>query len=138
MNTGKRLPWSTPGPFAGCHEVEMKEKRDLVDDALHATRAALEEGIVPGGGGGLVRSADAIGATVKTANQDQAMGAKLALRAMEEPFRQIVANAGVEPPVVLSEVRGQGIWSPPPFFPLLFNQTDSDRSHLVLAGVIQQ
>jgi chaperonin GroEL len=89
-------------------EMEMKEKKDLVDDALHATRAAVEEGIVPGGGVSLVRIADAIGDTVKTANHDQAMGAKLALRAMEEPFRQIVANAGVEPSVVLSKVREQG------------------------------
>ena len=89
-------------------EMEMKEKKDLVDDALHATRAAVEEGIVPGGGVSLVRIADAIGDTVNTANHDQAMGAKLALRAMEEPFRQIVANAGVEPSVVLSKVREQG------------------------------
>ena len=89
-------------------EMEMKEKKDLVDDALHATRAAVEEGIVPGGGVSLVRIADAIGDTVKTANHDQAMGAELALRAMEEPFRQIVANAGVEPSVVLSKVREQG------------------------------
>jgi chaperonin GroEL len=87
-------------------EVEMKEKKDLVDDALHATRAAVEEGIVPGGGLSLVRVADALKAKgVATANSDQEVGVKIALRAMEEPFRQIVINAGVEPSVVLDKVR---------------------------------
>jgi chaperonin GroEL len=87
-------------------EVEMKEKKDLVDDALHATRAAVEEGIVPGGGVSLVRTADAIRArNIATGNPDQQMGVNIALRAMEEPFRQIVANAGVEPSVVLDRVR---------------------------------
>ncbi|MEQ8954908.1 MAG: chaperonin GroEL, partial [Gammaproteobacteria bacterium] len=86
-------------------ETEMKEKKDLVDDALHATRAAVEEGIVPGGGLALVRTADAIREKVKTANDDQAIGVNITLRAMEEPFRQIVANAGVEPSVILDKVR---------------------------------
>ncbi|UTA46791.1 chaperonin GroEL [Simiduia sp. 21SJ11W-1] len=87
-------------------EVEMKEKKDLVDDALHATRAAVEEGIVPGGGISLVRAADAVRkAELKAANDDQKVGIKIALRAMEEPFRQIVRNAGVEPSVVLEKVR---------------------------------
>ena len=86
-------------------EIEMKEKKDLVDDALHATRAAVEEGIVPGGGVGLVRVADMIRDRVSAANEDQTMGIKLTLRAMEEPFRQIVANAGVDPGVVLNAVR---------------------------------
>ncbi|MCW8195141.1 chaperonin GroEL [Proteobacteria bacterium 005FR1] len=87
-------------------EVEMKEKKDLVDDALHATRAAVEEGIVPGGGLSLIRVADAIRAKgIKTVNSDQQVGVKIALRAMEEPFRQIVVNAGVEPSVVLDKVR---------------------------------
>ncbi|MEQ8262727.1 chaperonin GroEL [Pseudohaliea sp.] len=86
-------------------EVEMKERKDLVDDALHATRAAVEEGIVPGGGVTLVRIADAIRGKVETENQDQAIGVTLTLRAMEEPFRQIVANAAVEPSVVLGKVR---------------------------------
>jgi chaperonin GroEL len=86
-------------------EVEMKEKKDLVDDALHATRAAVEEGIVPGGGLALIRTADAIRNKVKTVNEDQAIGVNIALRAMEEPFRQIVANAGVESSVVLDKVR---------------------------------
>ncbi len=86
-------------------EIEMKEKKDLVDDALHATRAAVEEGVVPGGGVPLLRIADKIRDKVETANHDQEMGVKLTLRAMEEPFRQIIANAGVEPSVVLNAVR---------------------------------
>jgi chaperonin GroEL len=86
-------------------EVEMKEKKDLVDDALHATRAAVEEGIVPGGGVGLVRVADAIRDRVETTNEDRVMGFKIALRAMEEPFRQIALNAGAEDSVVLNWVR---------------------------------
>src|SRR5690606_27242801 len=87
-------------------EVEMKEKKDLVDDALHATRAAVEEGIVAGGGIALVRAAQAVRkAELKAANEDQQAGIRIALRAMEEPFRQIVTNAGVEPSVVLDKVR---------------------------------
>ncbi len=87
-------------------EIEMKEKKDLVDDALHATRAAVEEGIVPGGGVSLVRVADKIReADTGVTNDDQRMGVSIALRAMEEPFRQIVANAGVESSVILQKVR---------------------------------
>jgi len=87
-------------------EVEMKEKKDLVDDAFHATRAAVEEGIVPGGGLSLIRAADELRkAELKGANADQQVGIKIALRAMEEPFRQIVANAGIEASVVLQNVR---------------------------------
>jgi chaperonin GroEL len=86
-------------------ELEMKEKKDLVDDALHATRAAVEEGIVPGGGVSLIRIADKVRDKVETANHDQVVGVNLTLRALEEPFRKIVANAGVEPSVVLSRVR---------------------------------
>ena len=87
-------------------EVEMKEKKDLVDDAFHATRAAVEEGIVPGGGLTLVRVADSLRKNgIKGANDDQQVGINIALRAMEEPFRQIVANAGVDGSVVLNNVR---------------------------------
>ena len=91
-------------------EVEMKERKDLVDDALHATRAAVEEGIVPGGGVSLVRVAESIRDNKPSlANRDQEVGMNITLRAMEEPFRQIVFNAGVEPSVVLDKVRtGQG------------------------------
>ncbi len=84
-------------------EVEMKEKKARVEDALHATRAAVEEGIVPGGGVALVRAQKAI-ADLKGANEDQNVGIQLARRAMEEPLRQIVANAGGEPSVVLNNV----------------------------------
>ena len=90
-------------------EVEMKEKKDRVDDALHATRAAVEEGIVAGGGVALVRAADKVAATLKGDNEEQDVGIKLALRAMEAPLRQIVTNAGEEASVVASAVKnGEG------------------------------
>ncbi|KEA63978.1 Heat shock protein 60 family chaperone GroEL [Marinobacterium lacunae] len=91
-------------------EVEMKEKKDLVDDALHATRAAVEEGIVAGGGVALVRTAAKLAQKgVSAANRDQEVGVRIALRAMEEPLRQIVSNAGEEASVVLNAVRsGEG------------------------------
>ena len=84
-------------------EVEMKEKKDRVDDALHATRAAVEEGIVAGGGVALVRAQAAVEG-LKGANADQDVGIQIARRAMEEPLRQIVANSGDEPSVVLNAV----------------------------------
>ncbi|MEG9481697.1 chaperonin GroEL [Mannheimia bovis] len=86
-------------------EVAMKEKKDRVDDALHATRAAVEEGIVPGGGVALVRAASKVAATLKGDNEEQNVGIKLALRAMEAPLRQIVANAGEESSVVARNVK---------------------------------
>ena len=90
-------------------EVEMKEKKDRVDDALHATRAAVEEGIVAGGGVALVRAAAKVAATLKGDNEEQDVGIKLALRAMEAPLRQIVTNAGEEASVVASAVKnGEG------------------------------
>ena len=90
-------------------EVEMKEKKDRVDDALHATRAAVEEGIVAGGGVALVRAAAKVAASLKGDNEEQNVGIKLALRAMEAPFRQIVTNAGEEASVVASAVKnGEG------------------------------
>jgi len=86
-------------------EVEMKEKKARVEDALHATRAAVEEGIVPGGGVALVRAINAIkGQKLKGDNHDQDIGIQIALRAMEEPMRQIVENAGVEGSVVYHKV----------------------------------
>ncbi len=84
-------------------EVEMKEKKARVEDALHATRAAVEEGIVPGGGVALVRAQQAV-AELKGDNADQDVGISIARRAMEEPLRQIVANAGDEPSVVFNKV----------------------------------
>ncbi|MBR0573741.1 MULTISPECIES: chaperonin GroEL [Pasteurellaceae] len=86
-------------------EVEMKEKKDRVDDALHATRAAVEEGIVAGGGVALVRAASKVAESLKGDNEDQNVGIKLALRAMESPLRQIVENAGEEASVVARNVK---------------------------------
>jgi len=84
-------------------EIEMKEKKARVEDALHATRAAVEEGIVAGGGVALIRARAAI-ALVKGDNLDQDAGIKIVLRAVEEPLRQITQNAGVEPSVVVNNV----------------------------------
>ena len=89
-------------------EVEMKEKKARVEDALHATRAAVEEGIVPGGGVALIRAKLAI-KDLKGDNDEQNAGIRIVLRAMEEPLRQIVANAGDEPSVVVNTVaQGEG------------------------------
>ena len=89
-------------------EVEMKEKKARVEDALHATRAAVEEGIVPGGGVALLRARATI-SELKGDNPDQDAGIKIVLRAIEEPLRQIVANAGDEPSVVVAKVlEGKG------------------------------
>ncbi|AKP89984.1 chaperonin GroEL [Achromobacter sp. SIMBA_011] len=84
-------------------EVEMKEKKDRVDDALHATRAAVEEGIVPGGGVALLRARASI-QDLKGANADQDAGIRIVRRALEAPLRAIVANAGEEPSVVVAKV----------------------------------
>ena len=86
-------------------EVEMNEKKDRVDDALHATKAAVEEGIVAGGGTALIRAAGMIADSVKFDNEDQITGSKIVLRAIEEPLRQIAANAGKEPSVILNKVK---------------------------------
>ncbi len=89
-------------------EIEMKEKKARVEDALHATRAAVEEGVVPGGGVALVRALKAIEKLVGK-NEDQTTGIKILARSIEEPLRQIVANAGEDAAVVLNRVReGKG------------------------------
>ncbi|MFC0445697.1 chaperonin GroEL [Pseudidiomarina halophila] len=89
-------------------EMEMKEKKARVEDALHATRAAVEEGVVPGGGVALVRAASKLG-DLRGDNEDQNVGIKLALRAMESPLRQIAMNAGAEGSVVANNVKnGEG------------------------------
>lgn len=85
-------------------EIEMKEKKDRVDDALHATRAAVEEGVVPGGGVALVRVAAKL-AGLTGSNEDQTHGIRIALRAMEAPLRQIASNAGDEPSVIVNAVK---------------------------------
>ena len=76
-------------------EIEMKEKKDRVDDALHATRAAVEEGIVPGGGVAYIRAIEVLN-KLKGDNEDETTGIKIVKRALEEPLRQIVDNAGIE------------------------------------------
>jgi chaperonin GroEL len=94
-------------------ETEMKEKKHRVEDALQATRAALEEGIVPGGGVALLNAADAVKAGVEKLDGDEKTGAQIILRALEEPVRQLASNAGLEGSVVVQQVRsapkGQGL-----------------------------
>src|SRR5579885_35184 len=91
-------------------EVEMKEKKARVEDALHATRAAVEEGIVPGGGVAFIRAAKALD-SLKGANEDQQVGINILKRAIQEPLRMIVRNAGAEPSVVLNKVaEGKGAY----------------------------
>ena len=109
-------------------EVEMKEKKDRVDDALHATRAAVEEGIVPGGGVALLRARNAVlGLTGKNADQDA--GIKIVLRALEAPLRAIVSNAGEEPSVVIAKVlEGQGNFG--------YNAANGEYGDLVDIGVV--
>ncbi|HRS53467.1 MAG TPA: chaperonin GroEL [Bacteroidales bacterium] len=85
-------------------EVEMKEKKDRFDDALHATRAAVEEGIVPGGGVAYIRAIEAL-SNVKVENEDEKIGVDIITRALEEPLRQIVENAGLEGSVVVQKVK---------------------------------
>jgi chaperonin GroEL len=87
-------------------EIEMKEKKARVEDAMHATKAAVEEGIVPGGGVALLRAVEAVEKVV--AEGDVRVGVNVIKRALEEPFRQIVFNAGLEPSVLLNDVRQKG------------------------------
>ncbi len=109
-------------------EIEMKEKKARVEDALHATRAAVEEGIVAGGGVALIRARDAI-AKIKGDNHDQDAGVKIVLRAVEEPLRQIVANAGVEPSVVVNNVAaGKGNYG--------YNAANETYGDMVEMGVL--
>ena len=109
-------------------ELEMKEKKARVEDALHATRAAVEEGIVAGGGVALIRARDAI-AKVKGENHDQDAGVKIVLRAVEEPLRQIVQNAGCEPSVVVNNVAaGKGNYG--------YNAANETYGDMVEMGVL--
>jgi chaperonin GroEL len=94
----------------GSTEVEVKEKKDRVDDALHATRAAVEEGILPGGGVALLRAVKALDA-VKTANGDQRVGVDIVRRAVEAPARQIAENAGAEGSVIVGKLREKSEFS---------------------------
>ncbi len=109
-------------------EIEMKEKKDRVDDALAATRAAVEEGIVPGGGVAIVRAADSL-SKVKAENEDEKTGISIIERAVEEPLRQIVENAGVEGSVIVAKIKdGKGDFG--------FNAKTEKYENLYKAGVI--
>jgi chaperonin GroEL len=109
-------------------EVEMKEKKARVEDALHATRAAVEEGVVPGGGVALVRSLQAIEG-LKGDNEDQNVGIALLRRAVEAPLRQIVANAGGEPSVVVDKVKaGEGNYG--------FNAATGEYGDMIEMGIL--
>jgi chaperonin GroEL len=110
-------------------ETEMKEKKDRVDDALHATRAAVEEGIVPGGGIALLRTAKAIQSLIETLESDEKHGAQIILRAIEEPLRQLCQNAGVEGSYVVQEVlKKDGSYG--------YNVATGQYEDLVAAGVV--
>ncbi len=109
-------------------EVEMKEKKARVEDALHATRAAVEEGIVPGGGVAYIRAAAKL-VNLKVANEDQETGIEIVRRSLEEPIRQIVANAGLEPSVVVNKVKeGKDDYG--------FNAFSEQYENLIKSGVI--
>jgi chaperonin GroEL len=109
-------------------EVEMKEKKDRVDDALHATRAAVEEGIVPGGGVAYIRTITALDG-VKGENDDETFGMNIVKRALEEPLRQIVANAGGEGSIVIQKVKeGTGDFG--------YNARTENYENMLSAGVI--
>jgi chaperonin GroEL len=109
-------------------ETEMKEKKARVEDALHATRAAVEEGVVPGGGVALIRALAGLG-SLKGDNRDQDVGIQIARRAIEEPLRQIVANAGDEPSVVLNKVReGTGNFG--------YNAATGEYGDMLLMGIL--
>ena len=112
----------------GATEVEMKEKKDRIDDALHATKAAVEDGIVPGGGVALVRARQAI-QDLKGANDDQNAGIQIVLRAMQEPLRCIVSNAGESADVILNAVQtGTGNYG--------YNAANGEFCDMLAAGVI--
>ncbi|MBU3676173.1 MAG: chaperonin GroEL, partial [Chitinophagaceae bacterium] len=109
-------------------EVEMKEKKDRVDDALHATRAAVEEGIVPGGGIAFIRAIDSL-AKAKGINDDENTGISIVRRALEEPLRQIVGNAGLEGSIIIQKVKeGKGDFG--------FNARTEVYENMYKAGVI--
>ena len=109
-------------------EIEMKEKKARVEDALHATRAAVEEGIVPGGGVALVRAIAAV-KDLQGANHDQDVGIAIARRAMQEPLRQIVANAGEEPSVIMHKVaEGSGNFG--------YNAANGEYGDMVEMGIL--
>ena len=109
-------------------EIEMKEKKARVEDALHATRAAVEEGVVPGGGVALIRALANLG-SLRGINEDQNHGIVIALRAMEAPLREIVTNAGEEPSVVLNKVKeGKGSYG--------YNAANGEYGDMIEFGIL--
>ena len=109
-------------------EIEMKEKKARVEDALHATRAAVEEGVVPGGGVALIRAQKALD-KLEGANEDQTVGIAILRRAIEEPLRQIVENAGEDAAVILNKVRdGKGSYG--------YNAATGEFGDLIEAGIL--
>jgi chaperonin GroEL len=109
-------------------EIEMKEKKARVEDALHATRAAVEEGVVPGGGVALIRAQKALNA-LQGANEDQTVGIAILKRSIEEPLRQIVENAGEDPAVILNRVKdGKGSYG--------YNAATGEFGDLIEAGIL--
>jgi chaperonin GroEL len=107
----------------------MKEKKDRVDDALHATRAAVEEGIVPGGGVAYIRAIEPLEKLKGAANEDETTGIQIVKRAIEEPLRQIVHNCGIEGSIVVQKVKeGKGDYG--------FNARSEVYENLLKAGVI--
>jgi len=109
-------------------EMEMKEKKARIEDALHATRAAVEEGVVPGGGVALIRALQAL-ADLSGDNHDQDVGINLARRAMEEPLRQIVANSGEEPSVIVNKIKeSSGNYG--------FNAASGDYGDMTAMGIL--
>jgi chaperonin GroEL len=109
-------------------EVEMKEKKDRVDDALHATRAAVQEGVVPGGGVAFIRALEVLD-SVKVDNEDQKTGVSIIRTALESPIRTILANSGFEPSVIVNEVRkGTGDYG--------YNAREDKFENFFAAGII--
>jgi chaperonin GroEL len=109
-------------------EIEMKEKKARVEDALHATRAAVEEGVVPGGGVALIRALKALD-KLEGANEDQTVGVRILARAIEEPLRQIVENAGEDAAVILNKVKdGKGSYG--------YNAASGEFGDLIEAGIL--
>jgi chaperonin GroEL len=109
-------------------EIEMKEKKARVEDALHATRAAVEEGVVPGGGVALIRVLKSL-EKLEGANEDQTVGIRILVRSIEEPLRQIVDNAGEDAAVVLNRVRdGKGAFG--------YNAATGEYGDMVEAGIL--
>ena len=109
-------------------EIEMKEKKARVEDALHATRAAVEEGVVPGGGVALIRAQKALD-EAEGANEDQTVGIRILLAPIEEPLRQIVENAGEDAAVILNRVKeGKGSFG--------YNAATGEFGDMIEAGIL--